>query len=300
MNLQSILNSRQAGRAALFLSRHIPPSVGYRLADTIAARIAASSETPMVRAMRANQWVVSGGSLSASQLDQAVREGLGYVARAFFQLFRYLNDPHTLEDLVVFNPPALELIQRSRQGERGLVVCGVHMSGFDLVMRAAAMKGARMPALSLPEASEAVEWQHAIRRQVGLEILPASMANIRHLVHRLQAGEMVLTGVDHPMPGLKYQPLFFGRPAQLPTHHIYLAQKAHVPILLLASILQDDGRYHVVSSERIEMEACADRNEEMTHNAERVLQAAQALIRMAPRQWSVFQPVWPDALEQTP
>jgi phosphatidylinositol dimannoside acyltransferase len=300
MNLQTILNSRQAGRLALFLSRHIPPSVGYRLARVIAARIAANPQTPLVQALRANQWVVSGGALSARQLDEAVLENLGYITRSVFQFFRFLDDPARLEDLVVFDPQALELIRRSPQAERGVMVCGLHSSSFDLVIRAAAMKGAHILGLSLPEANEAVEWQHQIRRQVGLEILPATMGNIRQLIHRLEAGEMVITGVDRPTPDLKYHPVFFGRPAQLPTHHIYLAQKARVPIVLLASIQQDDGRYHVCSSETIEMEPGGDRIEEMTRNAERVLQAAEALIRLAPRQWAVFQPVWPDVLEEIP
>ncbi|OGO34108.1 MAG: hypothetical protein A2W35_14280 [Chloroflexi bacterium RBG_16_57_11] len=300
MNLQTILNSKQAGRLALFMSRHIPPSVGYRLAHHVAVRIAARPQTPMVQAIRANQWVVSGGALSAHQLDEAVAESLENVARAFFQLFRYLNDPPRLDDLVVFNPQVWELINRNQKADRGLVVCGVHSCSFDLVVRVAALKGARILALSLPEANEAVEWQHNIRRQVGLEILPATMANIRQLVHRLEAGEMVLTGVDRPMPDLKYHPVFFGRPAQLPTHHIYLAQKAHVPIVLLASIRQGDGRYHVVSSDYIEMETGTNRSDEMTYNAERVLQAAQALIRLSPCQWTVFQQLWPQVLKEVP
>jgi KDO2-lipid IV(A) lauroyltransferase len=253
-----------------------------------------------VQAIRANQWVVSGGSLSASQLDEAVGESLSYVAQSYFQFFRFLKDPARLEDLVVFDDRALELICRPPRVEKGLVVCGVHMSGFDLVIRAAALKGARFLALSLPEGDQAVEWQHDIRRQVGLEILSASVANIRQVVRRLEAGELVVTGVDHPMPDLKYHPVFFGRPAQLPTHYVYLAQKACVPVVVLACFLQADGRYHIYSSEMIEMEACADRGAEMTRNAERVLQAAETLIRLAPRQWTVFQPVWPGVMDEIP
>ena len=300
MNLQTILNSKQAGRLALFLSRHIPLQVGYRLAHQVAVRVSGSPGTPVVQAIRANQWVVSGGALTSSQLDEAVLESLENVARAFFQLFHFLNDPARLDNMVVFNPQAWDLISREPKAGRGLVVCGIHSSSFDLVMRAAAFRKARILALSLPETNQAVEWQHDIRRQVGFEILPATTANIRQLVHRLQDGEMVLTGVDHPMPDLKYHPVFFGRPAQLPTHHIYLAQKARVPIVLLASVMQEDGRYHVVSSDYIEMEPGGNRSDEMVANAERVLQAAEALIRLSPSQWTVFQPLWPQVLKEVP
>jgi lauroyl/myristoyl acyltransferase len=300
MNLQTILNSKQAGRVALFLSRHIPPSMGYRLARLMAARIAANPETPMVQAIRANQWVVCGGNLSASQLDQAVLDCLGCVARSFFELFRYMNEPARLEEMVIFDRRAQELIQRSLRSERGVVACGLHMGNFDLVVRVAAHKGAHILGLSLPEANEAIEWQHELRRQVGVEILPASIANLRQLIRRLQAGEMVITGIDHPRPGLNYHPVFFGRPAQLPTHHIYLAQKARVPIVLLTSVLEEDGRYHVHTSDYIEMTVSGDHDMDMRQNTEKVMQAAEALISLAPRQWTVFQSVWPGVSQEMP
>ena len=300
MNLQTLLNSKQAGKLALFLSRSIPPSVGYRLARIVAARIAASPQTPMVQAIRANQWVVSGGNLSPSQLDEAVLECLGYVTRSFFEFFHYLNRPARLEDLVDFNPQALEIFHRTQRAERGAVLCGVHTTSGDLLVRVAGLKGAQMTGLSLPIANEAIEWQHNIRRQVGLEILPATQGNIRQLIHRLEAGETVFTGVDHPAPDLRYHPVFFGRPAQLPTHHIFLALKARVPIVVMVSMLDQDGRYHICSSDYIEMTPHADREKEMIQNAEVILQAAEALIRLAPRQWAVFQPVWPQVLKEVP
>lgn len=300
MNLQTILNSKQAGTLALFLSRHIPLSVGYWLARVVAARIAANPETPMVQALRANQWVVSGENLSASQLDQAVLESLGFVTRSFFEFFHLLSQPARLEELVIFNPQALEIIRRSQRSEQGALLCGLHTTSGDLLIRAAALKGARLTGLSLPLANEAVEWQHNLRRQVGVEILPATIGNIRQVIHRLEAGETVITGVDHPAPDQKYQPVFFGRPAQLPAHHIFLALKARVPIVLMISVLEPDGCYHIHSSDPIEMEACADRDEEMIRNAETVLKAAESLICLAPRQWAVFQPVWLQVLEKIP
>ena len=300
MDLQTLLNSKQAGELALFLSRLIPPSVGYRLARFVAARIAANPETPIVQAIRENQWVVNREALSPEQLDEVVVESLGYITRAFFELFRYLDNPERLAELVVFDSPAQELILRSAQSVQGVVACGLHMSNFDLVIRVAAHKGARILGLSLPEANEAIEWQHQLRRQIGVEILPASISNMRQLIRRLQAGEMVMTGIDHPRPGLNYHPLFFGRPAQLPTHHIVLAQKARVPIVLLTSVLEEDGRYHVHTSDYIEMTVSGDHDLDMRQNTEKVMQAAEALISLAPRQWTVFQPVWPGVSQEMP
>jgi lauroyl/myristoyl acyltransferase len=176
MDLQTILNSKQAGRLALFMSRHIPPPVGYRLARLVALRIASRPGTPVVEAIRANQWVVSGGTLSASQLDGVVQESLENVARAVFQFFHYLNSPARLEELVVFNDQAWELINRQPGAGRGLVVCGVHSSSFDLVIRLAAIKRGRVLALSLPRASRRLNSSH--RSAAGrFGILPATISD---------------------------------------------------------------------------------------------------------------------------
>jgi KDO2-lipid IV(A) lauroyltransferase len=48
------------------------------------------------------------------------------------------------------------------------------------------------------------------------------------------------------------------------------------------------------------MEPLPDRGAAILSNAEKVLQAAEAYIRQAPQQWSMFFPVWPDIMDQVP
>jgi lauroyl/myristoyl acyltransferase len=202
--------------------------------------------------------------------------------------------------LVEFTPRALELIENSRQSKKGAIVAGVHLSNFDLVAQAAALRGLRAVGLSLPEPDEAVEWQHKYRRRSGIEILPASMANIRQVIERLQAGETVLTGIDRPQNGLKYHPRFFGRQAHLPVHYIHIGLKAHVPLVVMAAIWGADNVYHILSSDDIQLEHFPDHQEEIQINSERVLQIAESFILQAPLQWASFHPVWPEILNEVP
>jgi KDO2-lipid IV(A) lauroyltransferase len=305
MNLQAILNSQSAGKLAFHLSRRLPHKFGYWIARVIARWIAAQRDTPLVQAIRANQWVVSSGmpggaSLTADQLDQAAQETLTYVALAFYQLFRNFESPEALQQLVCLTPQVEEIIARSQEGRRGVLVAGLHVAGFDLVAQAAALRGFRGLALSLPQADGAVEWQHTFRRRSGLEILPANVANLRQAARRLSQGETILTGIDRPMPDLKYRPFFFGRPALLPTHHVYLALKANAPVVVIGAMLKPDGRYHVLSSDYIQLKPYEDRAQEMVCNAERLLEAAEEIIRQAPRQWAVPHPVWPEVFSENP
>lgn len=96
------------------------------------------------------------------------------------------------------------------------------------------------------------------------------------------------------------RPRFFGRPAMLPTHHIFLAAKARVPVMLISTHLRPDGKYQIFTSDRIELDHDPDREKGMKLNAEKVLQVAEGFVRRAPQQWSMSLPVWPEALDLVP
>ncbi len=300
MNLQALLNSPRAGRLVFGLSQRLSPRLGERLAQTLAAWLVNQRETPLVRAIMANQWVAHGESLTADELYQVTRAALTYLALAFYHLFHYFDDPRGLQNLVDFPPIVEELIARTQEGRQGAVVAGLHMAGFDVAALAAARRGFKAITLSLPQPSASVEWQHSLRRKVGLEVLPGTLPNLRPVIQRLKGGETVLTGIERPMPGLKYAPRFFGRPTLLPTHHVYLALKAEVPVIVLAPILTEEGRYRIAASEYIRLQPYADRHQEMLTNAERLLEIAQGIICQAPTQWVVPHPLWPEVFAEHP
>ena len=300
MNLQSFLNSRRAGKLALLISGMLPPSMGHRLARYLADWISKHDQLPLNQALRSNRWVISQGGVTANQLEEAARQNLRNIAHSFYTLFHYLNDPVTLQNLVAFTPQIEDLIVRSQKSEAGVIVAGLHLSNFDLVFQAAALHGLRAIGLSLPEANEAIQWQHEFRQLAGLEILPASVANFRHVINRLEAGETVVTGIDRPIGTAKTRPLFFGRPAHVPVHYIHLALKARVPLIIMGAILHPDGVYHIQSSDYIELQHFSDRETEILWNAEMILEIAADIIRQTPEQWAVMQPVWPEALADIP
>ena len=130
-----------------------------------------------------------------------------------------------------------------------------------------------------------------------MNLIPASVSAMRDAVKHLKQGGLVLTGIDRPVPDPRARPRFFGRASSLPIHHIYLAMKAEVPVIVVAARLGADGRYHVTTSEPIEMESDLDREKGIMRNAERVLKEAEKFILQAPEQWSMSLPVWPDLMD---
>jgi lauroyl/myristoyl acyltransferase len=295
-DLQSIINSRLGIGLALGLGRILPESPGYRLAEWLALLIASQKSSPMVRAVRVNQWVLRGGDLRPDELDRVVKAVFRNTADCLFDFYHFLDRSSEMDERIHFCPRTKDILGNRGRSKKGVVIVGVHLSNFDLVAFEAARQGLKAMVLAYATPGKGYEWQNEIRRRAGLELVPASTQAVRQAIHRLNQGGNVLTGIDRPIQDVKLKPLFFGRPANLPLHHIHLALAADTEIFVVAALKGADGNYRVQVSEPIQMERCSDRDEEILINAEKVLAVAEGTIRQAPEQWSMFFPVWPDVL----
>lgn len=298
LNVQEIINSRLGVGFALWLGRVTPPGMAHRLGDFIADRVSARREWHMVQSVRANQWVVGGGELSIEALDQTVRHTFRHTVRCLYDHYHNLNSRSAMERLVSFEPRVDRLLTAMSKGEKTGIIVGPHLSNFDFVARAIASRGVRLTALSFSEPGSGYRWQNELRREWGINVAPASMGALLQAARALRSGGTVITGLDRPLPGSRYQPRFFGRPAALSAMHVFLALQTNLPVYVLAAVMRSDGVYAIKGSEPIEMVRKGDRHAQFIHNAERVLAVAEAFIRRAPYQWSMFYPVWPEALDE--
>jgi lauroyl/myristoyl acyltransferase len=298
LNPQAIINSRLGVGLALSMARGFPPSAGYRIARLAADVVASQKSWGLVQAVRANQWIVNGGDLTEAELNQEVQMTFRNTAHCIYDLYHYIHNQTQLLDMIAFDSASLEIIQRSKMKESGLIIVGVHSSGFDVVMQGASLRGLEALVITLPQLNPGYQWQTEMRERVGMEIQPASVATLHEAVRRLRNGGVVLTGLDRPIEGLKHRPRFFGREASLPVHYIQLALKAEVPVRVATALLCPDGSYRFLISDAIDMLPYPDRDKEIVGNAERALKVAEGMICRAPSQWAMFYPVWETTLEE--
>ncbi len=303
MRLTEVLNSRLGISLGLGLSWVIKPRVGYPFARWIADLISGRHRAMMVRSVRANQWIVHDMHLSSQQLNILVRDTFRSAARSLYEFWHYFTDPQKVMDMVDFEPSFVECIQRAQKGESGTLLVAPHMSNFDLVLRAAALRGLELHILSYPQPPGGYRWQNRLRQLPSLLVTPMSIQALRQASETLRANKVVLTGVDRPLAtgeDAKYRPRFFGRAAALPVFHIRLALKHNIPIVVLGGTRKPDGCYRIWASDPIPMQRHSDLVQETVQNAEAVLSVIADYIRMAPEQWAMFYPVWPEVLEQVP
>ena len=300
IDLQQVMNSSLSLRLISALAQRLPPQVGYPIAYRVAEQIARRRDSQLVQAVLANQWVVSAGALEGEVLDQVVRETLRNSARSLFDLYHYVHDFEATRRLIAFDASFDTIAQRQEFADRGLIIAGLHMSSFDLVLQWLARDGLRPLVLTIPDPRGGRQLEYKIRHETGMNLLPASVPAFRQALKHLRQGGMVLTGIDRPIEKPDVAPRFFGRPASLPIHHIFLAIKARVPIMIAAVYRQEDGKYHVFASPIIEMEDCPNFDDALLRNAEKILVVAETFIRRAPQQWSVPLPLWPQMMDSVP
>ena len=297
---RNIINSPFGLNLAYLIGKYTPQTLGQRIALYIADRISARAKWKIVHAVRTNQWVVNGEKLSRADLDRLVSETFRNIAVSIFELYHNINDPTASLRMFEPHPMAVQLLQRPEFSARGLVIAGVHMSNFDMAYQVGGLVGIKALTLTLPKLDAAYQKQLAMRSEKGLNIAQASVGSIKHAVDHLKAGGLVITGIDRPDENYTYRPKFFNRPAAIPIHHVFLAVKAHVPVIVVATYKHSDGKYHFIFSDPIEMQPHPDRHLEIITNAENILHVVEGIIQRFPSQWSMTFPVWPEVVSQVP
>lgn len=300
ISLKRLTTSRFGIAFALAVARYTPRWIGYPLARTLARIVASRRESEIIRAMRANQWVVRGCQLSGSELDQVVKSVVLKHTRCLYDFYHNFDRPQKILSLVSFSPEFQSLFDGLKEGKGSALFIAPHLSNFDLAGRALALRGLRFQVLSFPQPTGGYEWQNRMRKDIGIEVTPMSIGAVQKAKARLRAGGVVLTGLDRPLEQTKYLPRFFGRPAPLPTAYVHLAMQAGVPIIVVACITLPDQTYQVVCQPPVYPQPHPDREIELVSNAEQVLSRAEELIRQYPDQWAMFYPVWPEALNEVP
>jgi len=300
MSLQSFINGRFGIGLILALGKIIPSSIGYPLAEKISVLLSAQKDSNLVKAARANQWIISKRSLTSEELDKQTQETFRQTSRWLFDFYHNINNYETILDRVTLSPKLVNLLTDRLGGDEGTIMVAPHLSNFDFGGRALVMHGFDVQVLSYPQPHGGYQWQNKLRKDIGMNVTPMSTESMRAAKARLKNGGGVVTGMDRPLDRSNYNPRFFGFPAAVPTSYIRMALQTNAAVMVIACIGLPEENYRVECSDLIYMKPDEDSVKEIEKNAEKVLREAEKFIRAYPSQWAMFYPVWPFALEEMP
>jgi phosphatidylinositol dimannoside acyltransferase len=286
-------------RLAMFIGKVLPYRLGVMTASAIGTLLGNMRRSAMVKAVRANQYIINEKNLGKEELNKIPKIIFRSAATCLFDYFHYLPRPEKLSEIVHYSPQSKIVFERIRNNQPCVIVCP-HLSNFDLMGYALSLMGLGVQVLSFPNPTRSYKFQNQLRENLGMIVTPMSLSAFRQARQRLQDGGSILTGLDRPLPSTqmsKYRPTFFGYETNLPVTYVRMAIEADAPVIIMAATSQPDGTYHLESSQSIWMESADDLETEIINNANKVLREAEGLIKKYAHQWAMFYPVWPQFLD---
>ena len=300
MKNQNLFNNPLGFAFVLTVARLLPPAAGYRLADTLGRYIARNQKSPVVQAVRTNQWVVSGCTLSKEELDERTEAVFIHRGRYLYDNYHFYHQQGSLADKIQFDESFLRVVDHSQKRDKAQLLLMPHLANYDLVSVAAARRGLTAQVLSYPNPGISYRLQNRYRNEQGYMVTPISVSALRSALKNLDQGGTVLTGIDRPYGDFSLHPQFFGKPSDLPTGYIRLAIKSGVPPVVLRFHVSSKGVCTVSATDPIPVLRDADPLQEQRINLSRVLTVVEDTIRANPEFWFMFYPVWPDLTKETP
>jgi KDO2-lipid IV(A) lauroyltransferase len=294
MTFQEFAASAFGTRLWMALGRWLPPRAGHPFANLVTGVLSRRRNSSLYRILCANQAGVLGPETPPERLDRAVRAVLRHAGFTAYDLMHLVAlGEEAVRGAIEFGPDVRRDFEAARAGGRGVMICGVHLSNFNLAFLALALQEVPVQVLSSAAPVGGFRLMHDLRARGLLEETPIDAPALRAAVRRLREGGPAVTGVDWPIgvPAEERVP-FFGRPARLPTGHIRLAISAGAVLLPVACRWDAVRGYYVQTVPPLELELSGDRAADVQHNARRVLAVCERWIAETPAQWLMYHPVW--------
>lgn len=177
---------------------------------------------------------------------------------------------------------------------KGAILGLPHLGNWDLGGAWLASRG--YPAMAAVEPlrpAELFEWFTNRRRALGVEVVPAGPEAPPALLAGLRQNAVVGLVSDRDLSGRGIAVSFFGKQTTMPAGPAVLSLRSGAPILPAAVYSPSFGRHHALIRPplaRPEGGSIATRVREITAALAKEL---ESLIRAAPEQWHVLQPLWP-------
>ena len=172
---------------------------------------------------------------------------------------------------------------------RGIVLASAHLGPVSLCGQIIVVNGL---GITLPIERETGPFARAVnraRRAMGLHFVQTDSALGIHRV--LTRGGILGMLADRAVTGVGERVRFFGREALLPSAHIALALRTGAA-LLPAFARRDGETLRATFEPPLELRATGDRTADVRAGVEAFARVLERHIRLAPEQWSVFEPVW--------
>ena len=274
--------------------RALPPAVRYSLAALV-GRFAYYGLPRRRRVALQNYAQVLGLPADHPLTKRTARHAFGNYAKLVTDfLLMYSLTPEAIRTLV--RAEGVEHLDRALAQGRGAIAVTAHVSNWDILAAAAAVRGYVVNAVTeeLPS-SRLNQVVIRSRERIGMRIIPlASSGSVRAILKALARNEVVALASDLYRGDHGVRVTFFDRPISFPAGPAAIALKTGAPLLPVWVRREPDNRYVAEVEAPLEVSRAGDPARDLQLTTQRIAQFFERIIRRTPDQWFVFLPLWRD------
>ncbi|MGI8589322.1 MAG: lysophospholipid acyltransferase family protein [Chloroflexia bacterium] len=281
-----------------WIVERLPVLVGNWLADRCGELAWAVSRRSRCAA-RSNMRHVLGPQAGERQIGRAVRRVFRYAARNYFDLLRVnrLSDEQ-LDKMVDFDEESLERVRLLAAEGKGVMLASAHWGAFDMVTQVLMRRGLSIMFLVArfrpPALAEFLTDMRA-GRGAELVLIDDGLVTLKRAMQALRGGRLVGIMPDRNVDRTGITIPFFGDDTVVGTGLAKMALRGHSPIVPGFCRRVARNHYRVYFTEPIYPPAEGDEDFKVREITRAVFAVIEQQIARSPEQWTLLQPVWPDA-----
>lgn len=236
---------------------------------------------------------VLGETVTEPELDAAVGEVFSSYAQYWIDGAR-LSTARPAGVLRRVIADGMEHVDEALSCGSGAIMVLPHLGSWEVGAYFLTLVGAPMTTVAEPiEPPELFEWFCSQREQLGLRVLPLSRETPGELMRALRAGRLVGLLADRDVGGTGVEVDFFGKKTTLPAGPAVLSLRTGAPLLPTGVFQEPGGMHRGLIREPIAFERSGRFRDDVAGLTQLVAHELETLIRRAPTQWHMLQPVWP-------
>jgi len=233
------------------------------------------------------------GPLSAPAARRASQAAFDSYARYWLESFR-LPKLSRAEVEAGFEFEGYGHVADALAAGTGVILALPHLGGWEWAGRWVADRGNPITVIVEPLADrETFEWFVSFRRSLGMTVVPLGPDAGTASIKALKNNEVLCLLSDRDIGGGGVDVEFFGERTTLPAGPATLALRLGAPILPTAVYFTGRHGHRGVVRPPLSLERTGRMRDDVARVTQILAHELEALIRVAPEQWHLFQPNWP-------
>lgn len=280
-------------RALFAVGRYAPRPLGLAIARVV-GEASFRWMRPRRELMAAHQQRVAGGRLDEGELDRRVREAFLSYARYWLESARAPGESAAALEAHT-SAEGVEYFDAALAAGRGVILALPHLGTWDTGGAWLASIGYPLTVVAeLLRPRRLFEWFVTMRRRLGIEVVALGPDAATAVARTLRQGGVVALISDRDLIGNGTEVELFGERTRLPAGPATLAIRTGAALLPCAVYLAPGGGLRAVVRPPVPVERTGrGLREDVAEVTGRLASEIEVLIRAAPEQWHMFQPLWP-------